>query len=83
MCSNVGQKYWLNEVCVQTLDRNVYLLHSEDVCLVSGCFTLYIVDLYTSFLPIYMLDCIFVEKDPLNLLSSVSIGKVADVEQRI
>ena len=46
--------------------RNVYLLYSEDVCLVYGCFALYIVGLYISFLPAYVFDCIYADKNPLN-----------------
>ena len=46
--------------------RNVYLLYSEDVCLVYGCFALYIVGLYISFLPTYVFDCIYADKNPLN-----------------
>ena len=46
--------------------RNVYLLYSEDVCLVYGCFTLYIVGLYISFLPAYVFYCIYADKNPLN-----------------
>ena len=46
--------------------RNVYLLYSEDVCLVYGCFALYIVGLYISFLPTYVFDCIYADKNALN-----------------
>ena len=54
-------------------DRNVYILYSEDVCL---DFILHNVDLQLLLFSVYIPDCICVENNPVNVLSSVNVGKM-------
>ena len=54
-------------------DRNVYILHSEDVCL---DFILHNVDLQLLLFSVYIPDCICVENNPVNVLSSVNVVKM-------